>query len=1440
MTFSCFVISYLWYTFVTVNLTTMRRRLLLLIFLTLFLTPLVKAQETFDSRYNIHYITTENGLLHNFIDDIYKDSRGFLWVSTAGGGLSRYDGYEFVHYNSSHPRAGIKGNFVTSVVEDDFQRLWILSDGGTHVLDLNQNRLIELDYGDKTILRMLSQPGIRVMKDSQGNIWVCTVNSLHRITFRKDGTVDKVNSLTALNMPIQLIAIKDIDADGCIWLGIKNNIYKLYPQDNGGFLTKEVSPLLKLEPWIYVTCFLLKENEVWIGTNEKLIRYSRNEEVRKDYVSEKNNNRSLTQNHVTDLAVTADKQLLVSTLKGLNIYNPVKDDFERLNYEESITSKGLNSDFINCLYVDNDIIWIGTESGGINKLTQRRLLVRNYIHDHTDPSSLSKNIINAIYEDSDRNLWIGTVEGGLNRKTPNGNSFVHYNMETPSRLAHNTVSGIVEDENKHLWIASWGKGISIMNLNKPGFPIAKYISANEYPEIRAEFIGAMTYDPINKGVWIGANPGVYFYDIQADTIITPLPEEINRNIRGSIGSIIDKDNHLWIGSMEGVYIIDLYSRLKNKFSYRHFKYKLNDPSSGLKERISCFYMSSDSTLWIGSNGYGIYKYQPENVVDHRFISYDTSKGLINDNVRGILEDDHGNLWISTINGLSCFDVRTERFTSYTEEDGLVGNQFYWNAFYKTKDGTLYFGGVKGLTAIDGRRENIANDKNPSITFTNLRIANENIFAGNNKYISEDITVSPVLRLHESDKSFSLEFSALNFEQQSTAVYSYKLSGFDDQWTEVPANRRFANYTNLPPGKYKFQVKYVVNEDSSNVPVKELEIIVTPYFYKTKWFILMVILTVLLTTYYLYRRRISKLQRQKEILYRKVEERTKELKQQKVLLEKQTNELSEQNEMLIRQNNKITKQKSQLIQMSKKVQELTLDKISFFTNITHEFRTPITLIIGPIERALKLSYNPQVIEQLSFVERNSKYLLSLVNQLMDFRKVESGKMRIHKRNGDFIQFIHSIIVPFEVFAQERNIEIKTFFRLSNPNILFDSDAMHKVMTNLLSNAIKFTPDGGQVTIYIASVNNNGKENLYISVKDTGTGIPQEDIDKIFDRFYQSHNNVKFPVYGQSGTGIGLYLSKRIILLHNGTIKVRNNRNAGSNFRILMPVERSSQPNAADEITPNVPVIAGNDKKDTELKDFNAAQFTILVVEDNKDMRSYIRSILKEYYNVLEAENGKVAYEILTTTNVDFIISDLMMPVMDGLELSQRVKGNFAISHIPFLMLTAKISEESRLESYKTGVDAYLSKPFNEELLLARIDNILENRKRYQRQFASHMNVDALNMEEESSDRKFLNKALDIVKANYSNSNFDVSEFIDAMALSKSMLNKKLQNLTGQSIGQFIRNYRLNTARELIEKNRSTRNMNISEIAYEVGFNDPKYFTRCFTKRFNVPPSSLLDL
>lgn len=1425
------------------------RYLILFIFILAAGTVAAQEHETFANRYNALHITMDKGLASNYIDDLYTDSDGFLWIAMGGGGLSRYDGYEFVTFTPDTPHRKLRSNFISKVCEDRFHRLWVASEGGIDIIDLNTMTSGIPPRLASALAPLINLPTHIITTDATGCIWADCKGGLYRISFKTDGDIDTIDSLTHPGLGKNRCSFKDVERNGSIYIGLEGQICRVVSNGKGKLQVQSIAECLKLDEKALFSDFIVKENEVWISSNQGLYRYNKSSHTVKHYMHTPGDPHSLSQNFLTALAVNEERQLIVSSLCGLNVYNPLKDNFEQIRSDiPGQVSPLLNSNFVNCMVPDGKHIWIGTESGGINKLTPKRLSLHNYIHSQEDSWSISRNPVNAIYEDPDGTLWVGTVEGGLNRKEKSGDRFTHYTAENGS-LTHNSVSAITADTEGRLWVGTWGGGINLLNRHDPRKPL-KIIVQNAETPYPISFIGSLTFDTRNHGVWIGSNEGLYFYDLQQEKVTSPLPDSIARNIQGCIGSIIDRQSQLWIGCMEGAYVIDLQKgRLPDgTFSYRHLKYKLDQPESGLIEKISCFHESPDGALWLGSNGYGLYRRDLSAEGEETFTAFTTRNGLPNNSIRSILEDGRGDLWIATDNGLACFFPDKAFATSYNRQDGLYNNQFYWNAAYATTDGHLYFGHTQGMVAIDptnsyGHQRSV----HAPIRFTALWADNVRIEPGN-KLLVNDITHTTHIRLHERLKSFALEFAALDYMQNHTAVYSYRLLGFDKKWMTVSANRRYARYTNIPPGDYTLQVKYASSPGLEGTEIAELHIHVEPYFYKTTWFSLTLFIVLIIAVWQLYQWRIRNLKRHSEMLHREVELRTRELNEQKRLLEQQkqllevkTEELERQNKLLTEQNEKISRQKSQLAELARKVQALTLDKIAFFTNITHEFRTPITLIIGPIERALKLSYNPQVIEQLHFVERNSKYLLSLVNQLMDFRKVESGKLEIVNAPGDFNKFINDLVAPFAIVARDRSIDLKCYYRLPSSRFCFDEEAMHKVLTNLLSNALKFTPNEGTISLFITALpspDTSSGHRLYISVSDTGNGIPEEDLPKVFGRFYQSKGQLKYPMYGQSGSGIGLYLCKRIVQAMNGEITVKNNRTKGCTFRLLLPLsleESGSYATENEEISPSGTVPSapiGHDEGKRK-------RIRILVVEDNADMRHFISSILRDRYSLVEADGGEEALKILNEQHIDFIISDLMMPGMDGIELSRRVKENFAISHIPFLMLTAKTSQEARIESYRVGVDEYLLKPFDETLLRTRIENILENRHRYQQRFTSNMRVENLQIDEHSADRKFMDKVMEVLQANYKNPLFDVSDFCEAMGISKTQLNQKLQNLVGQATGQFIRSYRLNQAHEMLQAHKGNKQMTVAEIAYEVGFNDPKYFTRCFTKEFQINPSKMLE-
>lgn len=1379
-------------------------------------------------QYSFSSITIKDGLPHNFIDDIYKDSQGFLWLSTHNG-LSRYDGSNFVNYNINSKVVRLRTNFIKQVCEDNYYRLWIASEAGLDALNLKTNHLEKINYSVFKSENLSKEPVYFILKDKQGSIWLATQTNLYKLTFTNNGHAMFCHSLfsTYDRHAHSITSLKMIGEE--IWIGYGQDVYKAYTFHNRLRLQRVFQhSLFEAKTSIYCYCSL--DSNIWIGTNKGLYRYNKLTHLYKHYLYNENNSHSLNQSYISDLAVSHNHELVVATQKGLNFYDPAIDGFVRMEQSWQTSKRIINCNFVNCLYSDGAVMWIGTEIGGLDKMSSRSLKTQIFTYNIKDNMSLSDNPVNSIFEDSEGDLWTGNVEQGLSLKRKKTDSFIHIRHEANNinSLSHNSVTAIGQDDQKQLWIGTWGGGLNCMNLSCKLHPsFIRYNTGNS--TLKNDFIGSVAFDALNSGIWVGTTEGLSFFDLKKHVFINlNLPtDRIPDN--SMTGMLIDRNNRLWIGTHHGLLIIDLFSFAKNRknISYHYEEYKLDTPQSQLIEKIDCIFQASDGTIWLGSDGYGLYRLVSDKTYPYTFKSYTINNGLPDNTIFGIEEDKSGNLWLSTNYGLSCFNIRTKNFINYFEGDGLPFEQFYLNAYCKSKDGTLYFGGVNGMIGIKGINK-ISTKKETRVLFTKLSVSNETIDQGENKYTNQSISWATNLHLHEHDKSFSLEFSTLDFENADKLKYRYRLKGFDDKWIECDPRHHYASYTNLKSGHYILQVQAYNTMTAMDSPITELSIKVSPYFYKTWWFYSIIFIFIMIGVFYFFQWKIATYKEQRRVLTAKVKERT-------LALEEKMEVLSQQNDLL-------TKQKKQLIELSKKIQEITADKISFFTNITHEFRTPITLIMGPIDKALKLSKSPMVVEQLNIVERNSKSLLSLVNQLLDFRKVESGRIAISKKSNDLLSLIKNVTLPFEAFAKERHIQVKSFVHIKYYNYFYDEDWMRKVFTNLLSNAIKFTPDGGKIKFYVFSyLGKNKRGQLYICISDTGVGIPSTDLVKIFNRFYQSHNQVKFPMYGQSGTGIGLYLCRRIIQEHGGHIYAVNNHLKGSSVRILMNIEPDISQGLLDsaphyEITTpksSVPFV----EEKTEDRTINKER-TILIVDDNMDMRTYVRSILCPKYNIVDAGDGIEALEILQTKNIDFIISDLMMPRMDGMELSKKIKEDIKISHIPILILTAKDSEESRIESFRIGVDEYLQKPFNEELLLLRIHRIFDSKINSQHQFEMKMDPQTLNIDEESRDSKFLKEIMQVMKEHYTDAEFDVTKFAEIMNVSKTLMNQKLQNVIGQSTAKFIANYRLKKAWEFIQINKISKNMNVSDIAYEVGFNDPKYFTRCFQKKYKMLPSSLI--
>ena len=1382
----------------------MKQRILIFFICIVQLSPLFsESMERFFSQYNFRFISETVGLPYSFVSDIFKDSEGYVWVATHNG-IGRYDGYQFLNYGTQTKPICLKNNFVHKVCEDNFRRLWIASEGGIDILNLDMYALVELSVPSDSPLRKLMNENVStVYKDKQGDVWVSANKDLWCIELDAEGAIKNYYHLESeCASPVH--AVTDLDWTVCA--GIDNEVCRITKHEGHLLKMEKLSDSLISfsEDW-RISCMQVDGDLLWIGSNRGLFKYHHAGQSLKRYRYSTHRPGMLSQAYITDIKLTERGHLIVSTLNGLNVYDKETDTF---SFIRQTSERGGVT--INCLFTDGETIWLGTETGGINLLSPKRLQTKLWTCGNTDTGNNAPTPVNAVDEDKDGNLWIALVERGLMKWNEDNKSCAHY-LFSPNDItsvSNNTLMGVLIDSDNRLWAYTWGVGINEIDLNIPNNRTFKRYTCENIPELEGDFINSACEDVINHGIWFGSTRGVHFYDKRKDTFTRVLFDRSDNEFEAIHALLIDSKKRLWVGTTQGVFIVDLASFAKSnkRFDYKYLKYKLDNPQSTQLEKINSILEDKNGTIWLGGNGSGLYQLTSDKNNHFVFRNYTTHHGLPNNTIIGMAEDGQGNLWLTTNDGVSRLNIQSMTFSNYTQADGLPATQFYWNGIhYSEKHDFIYMATIDGLVIIHPDDET-SQPADSQVKLSSLTIGGNMIYPSSGDYLKENITLASGIFLHERENRFSIGLTTQNYGNSSRIRFAYRLKGYEEEWNETQPGNGMARYTAVPPGNYTLQVRATDELGRWSEETTEIEVGITPYFYKSGWFYLLLAIATCIAIYLFYKRKTRSYREQKARLEKQVELRTQEL----------------------------AVQNKQLETMAQHVKEITEEKIAFFTNITHEFRTPVTLIHGPIEHALKETQNEAVKAQLQIAERNSRYLLSLVNELMDFRKLDIDKVVLDKRSSNFVEFLSELLIPFRVFAKERQIDICTYFRLESPFLMIDSGYMRKVLVNLVSNAIKFTPDGGRIDIFVASIKGEGGEKLlYMNVCDTGHGIVTEDMEKIFDRFYQSKKSTKYPVYGQSGTGIGLFLCKRIVYLHGGEIFARNNPGHGASFRILMPLVPGEQVETKGEIAESSGAVY---LPDTLQPEETQKKETILIVEDNKDMRSYIRTLLVGNYRLFEAGDGQEALEIVQKHTIDLIVSDLMMPVMDGMELSRCIKENLATSHIPFLMLTALRSDVQEKRSFEIGVDEYLCKPFDEEVLRLRIRNILNLRKKYKKMFSSSSNVEELHVKEESRDKTFITNAVNLMKEHYADAEYNLERFVRDMGYSKTLVNKKMQDLTGQPIGQFMKNYRLNVAQRMIQE--GSGDVNVSEIAYAVGFNDPKYFTKCFKEFFGYLPSSKL--
>jgi signal transduction histidine kinase/ligand-binding sensor domain-containing protein/DNA-binding response OmpR family regulator len=1346
--------------------------------------------------YQFSHLDITNGLSINQVSSIYKDSSGFLWFGTIAG-LNRYDGYKFkVFKHSANNPNSLHDNYVRSVVELPGNKLWIKTHNSLSFYDPVTEKFTNNVIYELARYNVLTDQVTAIKKDKEGNFWFLTNARGLYCYYTKNKTTAFFSS--AVNSPVRLHSntVTDVvdNSHGYFWLIYGDGVIDKLDSRSKKIITRSFglakANYNRLGPY---SATLDNNDNLWLyisGTAIGVYRYCTKTNVLAHFTTESGGIK-LNSNIINNIILGDDNKIWIGTDHGgINLIDPVSNKIQYLLNRED-DNKSLQGNCV-VLYKDNTgIIWAGTFKQGISYYHKSIIqfpLTRHYLSDN---KSLPDEDVDCFADDTKGTLWIGTNGGGLinyNSVTKKYTQFKH-NAKDPNSLSNDIVISLCIDHEHKLWIGTYFGGMDCFDGSK-----FIHYRHNDYifSSISDDRVYCIIEDSSQK-LWAGTFAGcMNIFDRASNSFLHP-----NCPILSGYTAVIyeDKQKNIWIGRDKGIDFIE-----KKTGAVKHYDNHSGNPNSLIANDVNSIIQDSKGMFWIGTkDGLSIL-----NAQTNKFYNLDESKGLPGNNVLNVLEDNAGMIWLSTKNGLARINYTKAgkgykfQINKFDESDGLQGKEFNACAAFKTQKGQMIFGGAHGFNMFDPKNINIVKSK-PQLLFTDFQLFNKSVAAGDtvngNVVLKSSITYTKDLTLKYNENDFSIEFADCDYFNPDKIIYQYKLEGFDKQWLSAQNSTRKATYTNLDAGDYIFKVRASNINDPDNTGTLTLNIRILPPFWKSQvaYFLYLILAAGLL--FYIRHRGILKLKREFKIKQDKLES------EQKIKQEREE---------------------------ARRMHELDLMKIKFFTNVSHEFRTPLSFIISPIDNLIKNNEKPEQQQHLLAIKRNGRRLLNLVNQLLDFRKMEFKELKLNLNHGDIIEFIKDVSSSFTDIAHQNQINYLIDSEIDSLIVKFDHDKIERVLFNLLSNAFKFTASGGHVSVFISFFKDdtftNDQRLLEIKVIDTGIGVPKEKHAKVFERFFQ--DSLPENLLNQ-GSGIGLSITREFVKMHGGEVTIESEPGNGTCFTVHLPVNLECEKNVSALQQPETSKPAGSARI--------GKKPVILLVEDNDDFRFYLKDNLKQHFTVAEAVNGKDGWQKALALHPNLIVSDVSMPEMNGIDLCKKIKSDARTAHLPLILLTALTEETSQLVGLSNGANDYITKPFNFQILLSKINGLLLMHETLKKTYQKQVEVNAQDVQIVSEDEKFLANVFSAIEKNITNPNFSVEGLSRQLSLSRVSLYKRLLTLTGKTPVDCIRTIRLKRAAQLLEKSK----LNIAGVAYESGFNNPNYFSRVFKDEYGMQPSEYVN-